>query len=67
MKIPRKASLKKMRGYRSFEMSFFKSLTLSGVLVTTPGQYLGSCIEIKKNINFLGTVDSKAQEFDKAG
>ena len=29
--------------------------------------YLGSCIEIKKNINFLGTVDSKAQEFDKAG
>ena len=47
--------------------AFFKSLTLSGVLVTTPGQYLGSCIEIKKNINFLGTVDSKAQEFDKAG
>ena len=39
LKIQRKASLKKMRGYLSFEMSFFKRLTLSGVLVTMPVQY----------------------------
>ena len=41
LKIPRKASLNKMRGYPSFKMSFFKSLTLSGVLVTIPVHYKG--------------------------
>ena len=39
LKIPRKASLKKMHSYPSLKMSFFKSLTLSGVLVTIPVQY----------------------------
>ena len=47
--------------------AFFKSLTLSGVLVTTPGQYLGSCIEIKKNINFWALLIPKHKSSIKLG
>ena len=58
LKIQRKASLKKMRGCPSFEMSFFQT---SLCLFSTGA----SVLKLRKT--FLGTVDSEAQEFDKVG
>ena len=66
LKIPRKASLKKMRGYPSFKISFFSKVwryldSWSLSLFSTRASVS------KSRKTFLGTVDSEAQEFDKVG
>ena len=66
LKIQRKATLKKVRGYPSFEMSFFSKVwryleSWSLCLFSTRASVL------KSRKKFLGTVDSEAQELDKVG
>ena len=66
LKIPRKASLKKMGGYPSFEMSFFQKSDVIWSLGHYPCSVLGLVYRNQRK-TFLGTVDFEAQEFDKVG
>ena len=67
LKIPRKASLKKMRGYPSFKISFFQKSDVIWTLGHSPCSVLARTSVSKSRKTFLGTVDSEAQEFDKVG
>ena len=66
MKIPRKASLKKMRGHPSFKISFFQKSDVIWSLGHPPSSANRASVS-KSRKTFLGTVDSEAQEFDKVG
>ena len=67
LKIPRKESLNKMRGYPSLKMSFFRKSDVIWSLAWSLSLFSTGASVLKSRKTFLGTVDSEAQEFDKVG